>query len=373
MSEGVTGLESPDFVRTSLAGGMTLGFIPGKFFRDAKSYCLNLLLTYKDGCAGRCAYCGLSRTRLPETPWSERSFIRVDWPAVRLDDVVDRLASGACSDVERVCVSMVTNGRARSDTITVVKKIGRVFDGISVLITPTIVDRSWLKDVRNAGADMVGVAIDAATPAIFDALRGKGVGGPHRWNRYWRILEDAVEVFGRYNAGAHLIVGLGERELDMVNAIQRAQDLGASTHLFSFFPEEKSPMENFNQPPIGQYRRIQLARYVINKGIGRAEDMRFDERGRIIDFGLDESKLNEIIESGAPFMTSGCRSKNREGACNRPYSNSTPYQALIGEIRNYPFQPTPDDIKIIKIQLLDYSDIPVKRWLEAPELVDEVE
>ena len=366
-------MESPRYVRTSLAGAMTLGFVPGRFYRDAKSYCLNLLLTYRDGCVGRCAYCGLSRTRLPDTPWSERSFIRVDWPAVRLDDVVERLANGTCPHVERVCISMVTNGRARADTITVVERIRKVFDQISVLITPTIVDRAWLKEARDAGADMVGVAVDAATPNLFDALRGRGVGGPHRWERYWSILRDAVGVFGRYNAGVHLIVGLGEREYDMVNAIQRAYDLGALTHLFSFFPEEKSPMESYPQPPIGQYRRIQLARYLINKGLARAERMRFDERGRIVDFGVEEATLKESIESGTPFMTSGCRSKNREGACNRPYSNSTPYQALIGEIRNYPFQPTPDDIKIIKMQLWDYSDVPVKRWIEAPEFVDEVQ
>ncbi|MEM3733979.1 MAG: radical SAM protein [Nitrososphaerales archaeon] len=369
----MVGLESPEYVRTSLAGAMTLGFVPGRFYRDAKSYCLNLLLTYRDGCMGRCAYCGLSRARLPDTPWSERSFIRVDWPIVRLDDVIERLSKGSCADVERICVSMVTNGRARIDTITVVERIRRVFEQLSVLITPTIVDEDWLKETHEAGADMVGVAIDAATPMLFDLLRGKSVGGPHRWERYWSILKSAVKVFGRYNAGVHLIVGLGESEYDMVNAIQQAYDLGALTHLFSFFPEEKSPMEFYSQPPIGQYRRIQLARYLINKGLSRAEHMKFDSRGRIIEFGVDESTLEESITCGAPFMTSGCRSKNREGACNRPYSNSTPYQALIGEIRNYPFQPTAEDVKIIRLQLKDYSDIPVKRWVEAPELVDEVE
>jgi len=52
--------ESPDYVRISLAAAITLGFYPGRFFRDAKLYTLNLLLTYNDGCLGKCAYCGLS-------------------------------------------------------------------------------------------------------------------------------------------------------------------------------------------------------------------------------------------------------------------------------------------------------------------------
>ena len=38
--------ESPEYVRISFAAAITLRFMPGKFFRDAKLYCLNLLLAY---------------------------------------------------------------------------------------------------------------------------------------------------------------------------------------------------------------------------------------------------------------------------------------------------------------------------------------
>jgi len=50
--------------------------------------------------------------------------------------------------------------------------------------------------------------------------------------------------------GVHFIVGLGEAEEKMVKAIQKAYDMGALTHLFSFFPEEGSLLENHPQPPI---------------------------------------------------------------------------------------------------------------------------
>jgi len=82
--------------------------------------------------------------------------------------------------------------------------------------------------------------------------------------------------------------------------------------------------------------------------------------------GVDEATLNEVIDSGLPFMTSGCPSKNRENACNRPFSNCTPYQAMIGELRNYPFKPTAEDVAIIRRQLADYSDVPVKVWVDTP-------
>ena len=53
--------ESPRYLRMSLAAAMTLGLKPGRFYRNAKLYCINLLLTYRAGCAARCAYCGLSK------------------------------------------------------------------------------------------------------------------------------------------------------------------------------------------------------------------------------------------------------------------------------------------------------------------------
>ncbi|MEM3466208.1 MAG: radical SAM protein [Candidatus Jordarchaeales archaeon] len=367
--EGARSRESPEYVRVSLAAAITLGMRPGSFFRGAKLYCLNLLLTYDDGCIGRCAYCGLSRSRVPVSEWVERSFIRVDWPVVSLKEVVERVTEGVCQHVERACVSMVTHRRARRDTLKVVEAVKSAIDEVSALISPTIIDKEWLWSLESAGVDKVGVAVDAATPELFEKLRGRGVGGPHRWEKYWETVEESVEVFGAFNVGIHLIVGLGEMEREAVRVIQTAYDIGALTHLFSFFPEAGSLLESKPQPPIGSYRRVQLARYLINKGLARYEDMGFDQRGRIMDFGVPESVYVKVVESGLPFMTSGCSSKNRENACNRPFSDFTPYQAYLGEIRNYPFKPGKDDVEIIKRQLEDYSDTPVKVWVE--EAIDD--
>ncbi len=199
-----------------------------------------------------------------------------------------------------------------------------------------------------AGADMIGVAIDAATPELFDRYRGQGIGGPHRWEHYWAAVEKSVQVMGAYQVGVHLIVGLGETEQEMIAAIQRAQDMGAHTHLFSFFPEAGSPMENHPQPPYGQYRRVQLARYIINNEYGRYEQMTFNAAGQVVDFGLD---TEEFIHYGEPFMTSGCPGPNGRVACNRPFGNERPGQP----VRNYAFPPEPEDVALIRYQLQEYT------------------
>ncbi len=347
--------ESPSHVRTSLAAAMTMGKIPGRFYRDARLHCINLLLTYDEGCHAKCAYCGLSSSRETGTDWSENSFIRVDWPIYSVVEIKEAIAGGSCHHVERACVSMITLDRAREDCITVVRELKEVMPQISVLLTPTIVNKDWLVRIKEAGADKVGIAVDAATPELFDKLRGKGVAGPHQWRRYWDIIRDSVEVFGRYNVGIHLIVGVGETEQEMLGTIQHAHNMGAMTHLFSFFPEAGSVMEDTPQPPIGMYRRVQMGRYIIDHDLGLYEDMTFNEQGQLLGFGLDDAEYANILTRAEAFMTSGCSGITVENACNRPFGNCTPFQAAHGQLRNFPFVPTSDDVCLIQKQLEDYS------------------
>jgi biotin synthase-related radical SAM superfamily protein len=340
-------MESPEYVQTSLAASMALGYRPPLFRRNALLTGLNLLETYEDGCIGRCGFCGLSHQRQVEP--EKRTFIRVDWPTYSLDEVIERLNQKG-DQLHRVCVGMITHRRAFDDVKAIVRQFRERSDRpISALIAPTLIrDLSKLTEIKAAGADMVGIAIDAATEPLFERWRGKGVGGPHRWGHYWATLEEGAHIFGAYKAGVHLIVGLGETEQEMIVTIQRAHDLGAHTHLFSFFPERGTPMEGHPQPPFGHYRRVQLARYIINTGRGRCEAMDFNEAGQVASFGVP---TEDLIQYGEPFMTSGCPGPDGRVACNRPFGNERPGQPM----RNYPFLPEPEDVALIRYQLCDYG------------------
>ncbi|MCS4542251.1 MAG: radical SAM protein [Euryarchaeota archaeon] len=346
--------DSPDYVRLSLAAAMTLGYAPGKFYRDAKLYCINLLMLYGDGCKARCSYCGLSRARPGE--YETKSFIRVDWPSFALSDVIDRITKIE-DEVERICVSMITHPNAPKDLIAVIKKIREKTNiPISALVTPTLIKEEEMRQIKEAGVDILGIAVDCATEGLFDIHRGKHIQGPHKWKRYWDAIDEAVKIFGGGKVSTHLIVGLGETEKEIIAAIQRSHDLGAMTHLFSFFAEEDSPLAKHSQPPLGQYRRVQIARYLIDNEMARFENMKFNSKGQLISFGVSEDALNKVITEGEAFMTSGCPAKDGTLACNRPFANETPGQAASGEWRNYPFKPTSEDIEIVKKQVWDYSE-----------------
>lgn len=344
-AESNVGRESPQVLRTSLAAAMTLGFKKGLFYRNARLHCINLLLTYADGCRARCAYCGLSGTR--PGLYSRKSFIRVQWPTYSLDEILEGISSRQ-EKVKRICLSMITHSRAAADTRDICRRLrSRLQIPVSLLISPTRVGPKDLEDFRSAGADKIGVAIDLATPELFDRHRGSGVGGPHRWDMYWRCLSQAVAVFGPGNAGAHFMAGMGECEKEMCAAMQRVRGMEGRTHLFSFFPEAESLLEHGSPPPLDQYRRIQVARYLIDNRMAVAASFTYSETGEIQSFGISREELDRIVDSGEPFRTSGCTGYDGEVACNRPFANSRPGP----EIRNYPFPPTPEDLEMIRLQL----------------------
>lgn len=348
-----TPLESPAYLRTSLAAAMTLGFTPGIFYRDARLYCINLLLTYESGCSARCAYCGLSGKRPGK--YSEKSFIRVPWPAFPLDEIIHR-AKARPDRVKRFCVSMVTRKRAVAHTLEIVRTLREHLDvPVSVLLAPTLLKGDDLKELKAAGADKAGVAVDLATPELFDRHRGKGVNGPHHWDVYWDCLARAVDLFGRGNAGPHFMVGMGETEQQMCAVIQQARDMGGRTHLFSFYPEPGSPLADRTPPPMERYRRIQLARYLIDNRAGNHSRFVYDEAGKLLDFGVSAHRLDRWIDCGDPFRTSGCTGRDGQVACNRPYGNSRPGPG----IRNFPFPLTPKDVQQVRSQMA--GDIPAAR------------
>ncbi len=328
--------QSPEYVQTSTAAAMTLGFLPGQFFRGAKLGCINLLVTYSDGCRARCSYCGLSSSR--NVADDDRTFIRVDWPVLKVNDIITQYnelgqrEKNPIAHVQRVCVSMITHPNALDDMNTIISRFASQTDLlISALIGPTMIrSEQAMATIKEAGADTIGIAIDCATPKIFDKHRGRGVKGPHTWEHYWRVLEWSLAVFGSDNVTIHMVVGLGETEQQFLTTVQKAHDLGAPSHLFSFYPECGSSLAGLKQPEYGTYRRLQLGTWLINYKEKRIDSFTFNDQGQLIDFNMD---IKPLIADGRPFMTSGCPGRDGGVACNRPFGNERPGRPL----RNYPF------------------------------------
>lgn len=285
-------------------------------------------LTYVEGrCSANCKFCPQASGSTTDL----KMLSRVIWPRFELSKVLSALG-GKSDEFKRVCIQAVDYPNVVDDLCELVMRVREVCDlPISVSCQPIGLDD--VRRLADMGVERVSVALDAATPELFERIKGDR----YSWDGHLKALKDSRAIL---KVSTHLIAGLGESEEEMVRTIQLLYDWAITVALFAFIPIAGTPLSNHPKPSIASYRRVQLARFLIAEGVSRVELMRF-ENGQIVDFGVPQDVLNRIIESGEPFRTSGCP------GCNRPFYSESPR----GPIYNYPKRPTRNEIESIKKQL----------------------
>jgi len=248
--------------------------------------------------------------------------------------------SGEDHTIKRICLQALNYPRVFDDLESLIRTAKRLTNvPISVSCQP--LNTRNIRRIAEAGAERIGVSLDAATEELFDKIKGASAGGPYRWTRQFKLLKDAVNIFGKGRVSTHLIVGLGESDREMISTIQECVNLGVFPALFAFTPVTGTPLERRSQPSIEKYRTIQVARTLILQGATMIERMQFGIRGELLGFGVEEKTLRRVVRSGKPFLTSGCPD------CNRPYYNEKP----SGPIYNYPRSMTDREVFEVEAQL----------------------
>jgi len=308
---------TPERIRVSLGTAAALGL---KRIRvDADSTTAYLMSYTEQPCAGNCAFCAQARNSIGD----HSQLSRVLWPDYQTDEVLSALNVHSGS-VRRICIQVINYPGFITDVTTLIQAI-RSSSSLPVSVDTCPIKRRDFLAFKKAGAEKVGVPIDAATPTLFDSIKGRSAGGPYRWEAHLAALKTAKKIFGPENVMTNLIVGLGETEREAVEFIQTQMDNGIKTALFAFTPLRGTSMEKCAPPSLSSYRRIQLARYLITAGATRYESMKFSPNGKLTSFGTNAPLLN-IVGDGEAFRTSGCPD------CNRPYYNERPR----GPMYNYP-------------------------------------
>ncbi|MBN2014980.1 MAG: radical SAM protein [Candidatus Altiarchaeota archaeon] len=294
------------------------------------------LQTYHSGkCLSNCRFCAQAR----DSSANAEHIARGLYPPRDTQEIVSRLMKAYEHGLLRgACIQTMNYQSMFDDLVYLVKEIR---EGSSIPISVSIFPfpKNSFEELKALGVDRLVIPLDAVTEAIFDGIKGMQAFCPYTWGGHIKALDEALEVFNRGNVGTHLILGLGETERDAVHLIQSLSDKGIYSALFAYTPIPFSQLRG-DVPSIGHYRRIQLASYLIESGLSRFDRMRFSE-DRIVDFGVEDSVLEETISSGRPFLTRGCPD------CNRPYSTESPG----GVIYNFPRPLTRDEIKLVKEQL----------------------
>lgn len=336
---------SPDWVRISMASAVALRFRSGRFSRDFDFGGINLLLNYDEGCRSDCGYCGLARTR-PGT-YEDKSFIRVEWPLVSTDELVARMARHE-DTLTRLCISMVTHGHAYRDTCDITGRItANVRTPLSILVAPPTLNRERLQRFKALGVDMIGIGLDAVTEELFRSLRTDVPAGGLKWDKYWEVVTDAREIFGPWKVNVHTLVGLGETDRHLLEIFVRLRAQQIFAYLFCFNPEPDSRMADHAKSPIRRWRRVQLAKHLVETEGYDLDRFDFDDDGNLAHVAGDRAEIDAIVATGVPFVTNGCPGEKGEPGCTRPYGSYRPSESF----RDFPFLPTEQDLIQIRQQM----------------------
>ncbi len=310
-----------DKIRVSIGSASVLGLYESKGFKDIPTTCY--LMTYKDGhCTANCGFCPQAR----ESGSSIELLSRVSWPVFSFKDFLTKLNyMPHAKRFKRICIQTLNYLQNFQDLIEIVSQIRKRCNiPISIAIPP--MGKENLERLKLLGVDRVGIALDGATPEIFEQVKGKVVRGPYNWSNHIQNLKEALTIFGEGNVTTHLIVGLGETAVAILKMIKNLHDLKIRVSLFAFMPIKGTLLENLSRPNLLNFRKIQLGRYLLVSNNRTLKDFTFNNFGEIVKFNLNEKELWHIICNSDAFLTSGCP------GCNRPYYTSRP----SGPIYNYP-------------------------------------
>ena len=257
-----------------------------------------LYTMFGERCNFDCAYCAQAKTSFaPESMLS-----RVIWPKFGMGEIVNSVERS--HEVKRICLQVVSSSSAKQEAFEFLSRV-RNF-GIPISASVRIFSLKEANEWFERGVERLGVATDVVSEKKYSQYRGGD------FQKHMSLLGVLATEFP-HKITTHAIVGLDESEKEMVEFIDRMHKLGISVGLFAFTPIKGTKLEKHSRPDLDSYRRIQVARYVLENGLTNLEDFSFSERGEITSYGIDVKRI-----PASAFLTSGCPN------CTRPYYNEDP-------------------------------------------------
>ena len=190
------------------------------------------LMTYsKKKCTANCAFC----TQARESKTSANYLSRVLWPPYPLEDVALKLKEVAPKIIKRICFQTINVPELREQLLEEIRTLKRANIKVPISVAIHPVSDNFFQELKNAGVDTVGISIDAATPELFDKIKGKATGSPYTWDKHIDGLIRAQKIFGKGRVSTHLIIGLGETEKEATKFIQKMKDLQRNKKGFKLF------------------------------------------------------------------------------------------------------------------------------------------
>jgi radical SAM protein (TIGR04043 family) len=132
-------------------------------------------------------------------------------------------------------------------------------------------DFAWFARLRDAGADALGMHLEAVEPAVRAAVMPGKAEVPVE--RYLDAFTAAVAVFGRGQVSTYLLAGLGDQPASLLAMAERLCALGVYPFLVPFTPIAGTPMAGHAPPPSATMQSLyaEVARLLRVHGLSSAE------------------------------------------------------------------------------------------------------
>lgn len=256
-------------------------------------------------CRNNCAFCA----QAAQSGARKNQLSRIVWPECVAEQATELLKKAHNEGaVRRTCFQVVNEAGSRTATLAALRLLGGE-QGMPLCVSGIMNNVDEAKELFAAGAERICIALDAATEAVYRLAKGSD------WQKKRSLLAECATHFpGRITT--HLIVGLGESEEEMVDALAECCRLGITAALFAFTPLRGTRWAQRKAPELGQYRRCQIARRLLYSGLPRSAIQ--CANGRIIGIDRPLDEWRKRLADGSAFQTSGCPD------CNRPYYNERP-------------------------------------------------
>ncbi|MFA5996010.1 MAG: radical SAM protein [Patescibacteria group bacterium] len=272
-----------------------------------------IYLMNSGGCQYNCSFC----TQAKQATARADKLARVSWPEFTTAAILQALKQKH-TKYRRICLQVVNTPNILPVLPDFIKQIKLANPAVKLAVNIRTLDIKVIDNLITAGADEIGLSIDAIDAQIFKKIRHGQLDS---------LLKFIIILAKKYpnKIATHLIVGLGESEKDMVQIIKQLSKYKVIIALFAFTPVVGAQLPTQPSPNLSSYRRIQTALYLIRNNY--PVKCSYNSKKQIISFGVTKSKLKKILEQSNAFETSGCTD------CNRPYYNDRAGQK---QLYNYP-------------------------------------
>ena len=111
-------------------------------------------------------------------------------------------------------------------------------------------DLIWLQHLKNAGADALGLHLEAVTPEVRKRIMPSKASVTIE--EYMTAFKAAVPIFGWAQVSTYILAGLGDSAEDILNMCERLTKIGVYPFVVPFVPIRGTPMED-HQPPSTEF------------------------------------------------------------------------------------------------------------------------